>query len=61
MPKGVLLEWLIELRDEEDLYTYAIGYDPWHIDDATKHDLEMFVGKDNLIVVRQGRERCPTP
>lgn len=61
VPKGVLLEWLIELRDEEDLYTYAIGYDPWHIDDATKHDLEMFVGKDNLIVVRQGARTMSDP
>lgn len=52
--KRVLLDWLTELRDEEDLYTYAIGIDPWHIDDSTRRDLEAFVGKQRLFNVRQG-------
>lgn len=52
--KRVLLDWLIELREEEDLYTYAIGIDPWHIDDSTRRELEAFVGKQRLFNVRQG-------
>ena len=52
--KRVLIDWLIELRDEEDLYTYAVFFDPWHMDDATRRDLEMLVGKSRVQPVRQG-------
>lgn len=59
--KRVLLEWLVELRDEEDLYTYAIGLDPWHIDDTTLRELEMFVGKANVFKIRQGAQTLSQP
>ena len=28
--KQVMLDWFMELRDEDDLYVRYIGYDPWH-------------------------------
>lgn len=52
--KKVLIEWLQELKEDEDLWTYAIGLDPWHIDDYTLRDLEMFAGKNRVFKVRQG-------
>lgn len=54
IPKSVLLEWLQEVRDEFDIYTYAVGFDPWHMDDTARHDLELFVGKGRAVPVRQG-------
>lgn len=52
--KAVLLDWLTELRDEEGIYCYALGYDPWHMDDSTVRSLEGFVGKSRCRRVRQG-------
>lgn len=51
--KAVLLDWLMELR-EQGLYTFGLGYDPWHMDDSTVRDLEAFVGTDRCQRVRQG-------
>lgn len=61
--KQVLLDWLDELRDEEDLYCYAIGYDPWGInkDDTFKAQLEAYVGKERLYEVRQGAQTLSAP
>lgn len=59
--KRVLLDWLIELRDEEDLMTYAVAIDPWHMDDSTLRDLELLVGKGRVIKVRQGAQTLSDP
>lgn len=52
--KRVLIDWLQELKDEYDIYTFAVGFDPWHMDDTTRRELEAFVGKGRAIPVRQG-------
>ncbi len=49
-----LLEWIEELREQDDIWTFAVGYDPWHIDDHFKQSLELIVGKDRAQPVRQG-------
>lgn len=59
--KRVLLEWLEEMRDEYDVYTYALGVDPWHMDDSTMRDLKMFVGENRVIKVRQGAATLSQP
>lgn len=59
--KRVLLEWLMELRDEEGFLTYAVAVDPWHMDDSTLRDLEMLVGKGRVIKVRQGAQTMSEP
>lgn len=59
--KRVLIEWLQELKDEHDVYTYAVGFDPWHVDDATRRELEAFVGKSRAIPVRQGAATLSQP
>lgn len=59
--KRVFLDWLVELREEHDLYTYACGFDPWHMDDSTLRDLESFVGKGRCIKVRQGAITLSAP
>lgn len=54
IPKDVLLEWLIELRDTEKLYAFAIGYDPWHVtEDNVVRQLKQFAGEKRVIVVKQ--------
>lgn len=52
--KRVLLEWLLEMRDEHDVYPYAVCVDPWHMDDSTLRDLELLVGKGRVLKIRQG-------
>lgn len=52
--RHVLLDWLNEIKSEFDIYTYAIGFDPWRMDDTTIRDLEAYAGKSRVIPVRQG-------
>lgn len=59
--KRVLIEWLQELKDEHDIYTYAVGFDPWHMDDTSRRELEAFVGKERSIPVRQGAATLSQP
>ncbi len=54
VPKSVLLDWLIELRDDLDIYTFSVGFDPWHMDDNTLQNLGFLVGKQRVNRVRQG-------
>lgn len=59
--RDVLLQWLNEMRDEFDVYTYAIGYDPWHMDDTSVRELEAYVGKQRVVPVRQGPQTLSAP
>lgn len=60
--KRVVLDWLQEMRDEHDVYCYAIGYDPWHLtDDSIREGFESFVGRERMIVVRQGPQTLSQP
>ena len=52
--KRVLLEWLQEIEAEHNILCFAVGFDPWHMDDTTRRELESFVGKSRAIPVRQG-------
>lgn len=52
--KKVLIEWLEELKETDDLWTYAVGFDPWHMDDSTVRELEAFVGTNRVFKIRQG-------
>lgn len=51
--KRVFHDWLVELMDE-GCYPYAIGYDPWHMDDSNEGDLKRLVGDSRCFRVRQG-------
>ena len=60
--KRVLLDWLEELKAEDDLYTFAIGYDPWHMtEDYLKEQLRQFVGSSRVVEVRQGSKTLSQP
>lgn len=59
--KRVLLDWLEELKNEYDLYTFAVGFDPWHMDDSTLRELEMYVGNGRVRKVRQGPATLSQP
>ena len=52
--KRIFLEWFRELREENDIYTSFIGYDPWHISDDLVREFQAEFGKNAMIPVRQG-------
>lgn len=60
IPKSVFLEWLQELRKER-LFCFACGFDPWHMDDSTVKNLELFVGESRCRKVRQGVQTLSDP
>lgn len=60
--KRVLLDWIMELRDEMGVCTYALGYDPWHMtEDRLMSDLESVVGASRVVPVRQGAKTLSAP
>ena len=52
--KVCFLQWFMELREKEDLYTMFIGFDPWHIDDTLLAAFKAEFGPNAMIPVRQG-------
>ena len=52
--KTAIFEWLDEIKSVYDIYPYAIGFDPWHIDDSMRKRMESYFGKSRCIPVRQG-------
>lgn len=52
--KRVFLDWFKELRDEEDIYTTFIGYDPWRLDDTLLAEFRAEFGEASMVPVRQG-------
>ena len=61
VPKRVFIEWLEEIKQNLDVYTFAIGYDPWHIIGQDAEQLVQYVGKDRCIAVRQGPKTLSQP
>lgn len=58
--KGVVVDWIYELK-EMGIYTYAVGYDPWHIDDSTLRNMKMAVGDSRCFPIRQGAQTLSQP
>lgn len=52
--KRIFLEWFRELRDQYDIYTSFIGFDPWHVSDDLIREFQAEFGKNAMIPVRQG-------
>ena len=61
VPVSVLSEFINELRDEHGLYTFAIGYDPWHILGDDRKLLEQMVGDGRCEQVIQGVKTLSDP
>lgn len=61
VPKRVFIEWLEEIKENLDVYTFAIGYDPWHIIGTDEEMLQQYTGKDLCEVVRQGPKTLSDP
>lgn len=61
VPVSVLSEFINELRDEHGLYTFAIGYDPWHIIGGDRELLEQMVGPERCEAVIQGAKTLSDP
>lgn len=61
VPKSVFLEWLEEVKEELDVWTFALGYDPWHIVGTDEEMLQQYVGKDRAEVIRQGPKTFSDP
>lgn len=59
--KHVILDWFLELRDEEGLFPVFIGYDPWHVEEALLRDFKMSFGDNSMIPIRQGARTLSQP
>ena len=57
-----VFEWMQELRDVHDIYPFAMGFDPWHLqDDSWKDAARQFVGKKRCEQVRFGAQTLSIP
>lgn len=61
VPKRVFIDWLEEVKKEYDIWTYALGYDPWRIYGTDEEMLQQYVGKSNCEEVRQGAKTFSDP
>lgn len=61
VPPSVLAQFIEELRDERGIYTFALGYDPWHIIGSDRELLEQMIGKDRCEQVVQGAKTLSDP
>lgn len=52
--KKVILDWFMEIQNDQDIYIMAIGYDPWHIDDSLLREFREAFGANSMIPIRQG-------
>lgn len=60
IPKSVFYEWLEEIKATYDVWTFAIGYDPWGFDEWHER-FEAYVGRSRSEVVRQGPQTFSAP
>lgn len=61
VPKRVFVDWLEEIKRNYDVYTFAVGYDPWHILGTDEEQLVQYTGKDLCHAVRQGPKTLSQP
>ena len=59
--RRVLIDWLEEMKERHDVYTYAVGYDPWRMDPTATRQLEDYVGQGRAHPVRQGPATLSQP
>ncbi len=59
--RDVLLQWLEEVKAEFNVYAYAIGFDPWRMDDTSIRNLKAYVGESRAVPVRQGPQTLSMP
>lgn len=57
----VFIEWLEEIKSEHDVWTFAMGIDPWHIQGRDLEDYRNYVGSDRCEEVRQGPKTFSQP
>lgn len=61
VPKRVFIDWLDEMRSEFDVFTFAVGYDPWQMQGSDTDMLESYIGKSNTEKVIQGAKTLSDP
>ncbi|MBQ6453979.1 MAG: hypothetical protein IJJ14_06460 [Coriobacteriales bacterium] len=61
VPVSVLIQFIQELRDERGIYTFALGYDPWHVIGSDRETLEQMIGKERCEQVIQGAKTLSDP
>ena len=61
VPVSVLAQFIQELRDEHGIYTFALGYDPWHVIGSDRELLEQMIGQDRCEAVIQGAKTLSDP
>lgn len=55
-----VIEWLDEVKNEDDIYFFKAGYDAWNAQYIVD-ELEIIVGKEGAIPVRQGPKTFSSP
>lgn len=61
VPKRVFIDWLQEIKENYDVYTFALGYDPWHVIGTDEELLTQYVGSAMCEVIRQGPKTLSQP
>lgn len=57
-----IFEWIEELKRDFDVYTFALGFDPWHlINNDWEDEAKRVVGKDRAERVRFGAQTLSIP
>lgn len=60
IPKSVFVDWLEEIKEKYDVWTFSIGYDPWGFQEWHER-FEAYVGKERSEIVRQGPQTFSAP
>lgn len=58
---NVILDWFLEIQNEQDIYIYAGGYDQWHCSNDFIQKLSDEFGKDTFKIIRQGKKTLSAP
>lgn len=60
VPRQVIVDWIQEIYND-GFIPFAIGYDPWHVEQPIQEQFRMYIGRDRVIPVRQGALTLSNP
>lgn len=60
VPRQVIVDWIQEIYND-GFIPFAIGYDPWHVEQPIQEQFRMYIGRDRVVPVRQGALTLSNP
>lgn len=60
VPRQVVVDWIQEIYND-GFIPFAIGYDPWHVEQPIQEQFRMYIGRDRVVPVRQGALTLSNP